>query len=131
MPSTNKKYFDIRLKEKAWNKFLGAIKKSKSSKELIASIKKFLTDSEIILLEKRLAISVLLEDKKSYRDIGQSLDVTRTTISFVKHNLTRKPRKYRKYSSGPDKKRKKLPIMPPYVGYGRWLRAKTRGQDYY
>ncbi len=132
MPSTSKKHINKSLKKAVWDKFLDVSEKSKSGKELVANIQKFLTDAEITLLEKRLAISILLERKTSYRAIGEMIDVTRTTISFVKHNLTRKVRTPRKYgSSVPDKKRKRLPVLPPRVGHGRWLHAKLRGQKFY
>lgn len=133
MVRVNKKYIEQELRDEAWRRFGDVVKKSKSEKELVDDLHKFLTEPEIIQLEKRLIIPILLERKKSYRAIGEAIDVTRTTISFVKNNLKRKPRIRRKYSSShpPRKKRKELPLLPPRSGHGRWLRAKLRGQKFY
>lgn len=132
MVRVNKKYIEQELRDAAWERFLEIIKKSKSADSTVANLRKFLTNSEMILLEKRLLIPILLERKMSYRKIGEIIDVSRVTISFVKHNLIRKPRTRRKYSSiGSHRKREELPLLPPYVGHGRWLRAKLRGDKFY
>jgi len=99
MVRVNKKYIEQELRDEAWRRFDDALRGSKSEKELVANLHRFLTESEIVQLEKRLLIPVLLERKKSYRAIGEAIDVTRTTISFVKNSLKRKPRVHRKYSS--------------------------------
>lgn len=90
MTHVNKKNIPQEMREKAWKRF---------------SAGKFLTPSEFILVEKRLLISLLLEQGFSYRKICEILDVTRVTISFVKHQLKRTPRVPRKYT--PDNLRKK------------------------
>lgn len=90
---------DRRLENDAWERLLAVAKRSPSGKVLKSDLAKFLTSAEITLLEKRLAIPLLLAENLSYRRIGEILDVSSVTISFVKHNLTRKPRVHRKYSS--------------------------------
>ena len=76
---------------------------------LAVSLKKFFTASEIIMLEKRLSIPILMEQKLSYKTIGAILDVSPVTISFVKHNLTKKPAVHRKMTTRQEKKRYHLP----------------------
>ena len=132
MPRVNKKYIPQELRDIAWRNFGAAIKDAKSESELVLNLHKFLTESEIIMLEKRLLIPILLERKMSYRRIGEAIDVTRTTISFVKKNLRRSTNR-RKYShSGRNqKKRRRVPFLPPRAGHGRWLRVKLDGRDFY
>lgn len=96
MTNVNKKYVPRELREKAWGLFREIIGKSRSGKDILANLDKLLTPSEITLIEKRLLISILLERGLSYREISKALDVTRVTISFVKHNLKRTPRVPRK-----------------------------------
>jgi len=116
MVRVSKKYLEEKLRRKSWRRFLDEVRKSKSEDELTVNIKKFLTPAEVTMLEKRLAIPVLLERGLSYRAIGEAIDVSPNTISFVKHNLTKKPVVHRKYSparpSGrrqPDPKKYILP----------------------
>ena len=132
MTRVNKKQIDQKLTDAALEKLFQKVRNSKSGLDLMTNLKSFLTQSEICLLEKRLLISLLLDQKLSYRAIGQTIDVTRTTISFVKHNLTRRPAVYRKHISNiVPKPRKKLPLIPSRAEHGRWLRAKLSGRDYY
>lgn len=122
MVRVNKKQIAEDLRGAAWRRFWEILNKSKSEKELSKNLRKFLTDSEILLLEKRLVISVLLDKKLSYRNIGEIADVTRTTISFVKQNLKRKPRVSRNYNSlGKTKKKKLLPLFLSRAHRGRHL----------
>jgi uncharacterized protein YerC len=55
------------------------------------ALRAVLTPTEIIALEKRLAISVLLARGMSYRAIGKILDVTPVTISAVKRGIGTPP----------------------------------------
>lgn len=128
MVRVNKKYLAKELKSEAWGRFWRTLKKSESEETLLAKLGRFFTPTEIAMLEKRLAILVLLERNASYRTIGRTIDVSANTISFVKHNLTRKQVVHRRYSPMRNPKpKKKLPFFPPRVGHGRWLRAKLNG----
>lgn len=90
MTHVSKKNVNQELREKAWRRF---------------NADRFLTPTEKILVEKRLLISLLLEQGLSYRKIGEMLDVTRVTISFVKHQLKRTPRVRIKSSMTSPKKK--------------------------
>ncbi|MFA6407081.1 MAG: Trp family transcriptional regulator [Candidatus Paceibacterota bacterium] len=128
MTNISKKNFDGNLKIKAWDRLFEVIKNSPSSEALISSIRTFLTPSEIAMIEKRLLILVLLEQKLSYRAIGKMLDVSPATISFVKHNLTKAPVIHKKYSI--MKKSETLkdlwPLMSP-AEHTRQIRRKMKG----
>ncbi len=105
MTHVSKKYLAKDLRLKAWNRFRNTMKESKSGEELVNTLQAFFTSSEMTMLEKRLAIPILLEQKLSYREIGRRIDVSQETISFMKHGLTKKPRIHRKYSN--NKKQQK------------------------
>lgn len=115
MTNVSKKYIEKKLQTEAWSRFLKKVHQSKSAGALLLSIREFLTDSEITMLEKRLSIPILLERKMSYRAIGAAIDVSPATISFVKHNLTKKPVRHRQYSSF-SKPRRVKKLLPPYKG---------------
>ncbi len=78
------------LRREAWVKFQNTMQGRKSREEFVGELRKVLTESEIAMLEKRLAISILLKQGKSYREIGRMIDVTPQTISYIKHHFTRK-----------------------------------------
>ena len=128
MVNVNKKYFDEDLKTRAWNRLLKAVKKSESAETLVSSLRAFLTVSEITMIEKRLLIPILIEQGLNYRAIGQMLDVSPVTISFVKHNLTKKPVVHRKYGSTKKLKTEKglSPLMSP-AEHMRRMRRKMSG----
>jgi len=115
MVNVSKKYINKELQRKAWNVFLQEVKKSASPEYLVTSLKKFLTPSEIIMLEKRLSIPILVAQKLSYKTICEVLDVSHTTVSFIKHNFT-KPITIHKKSSFNEKPRITKPFLPRYKG---------------
>jgi|GEM_PF-1525230 uncharacterized protein YerC len=77
------------VKEEAWTILLRAIKASNSPSVLRKKLARFLTPTEFVLLEKRLAILTLLGHGASYKAIGRIIDVSPATISFVKYDLVR------------------------------------------
>ncbi|TSA44545.1 hypothetical protein D4R51_03530 [bacterium] len=125
MVHVSKKYLEAELKKSAWKNFRKAIKDSGSNEAFLVNLKKFLTPTEIIMLEKRLAIPVLLERGLSYRSIGEIIDVSPNTISFVKNNLTKKPA-VRRRSSGKKADKSDMEHLiswfPSRSDHGRWLR---------
>jgi Trp operon repressor len=99
MVRVNKKNLEEKLKSEGWERLFGIVKRSSSGKALRENLERVLTPSEMTQLEKRLLILVLLSRGFTYRQIGEAIDVTRVTISFVKHNLRRTPRVQRHYDS--------------------------------
>lgn len=132
MVHVNKKYLDKQISAAGWNRLLAAIQNTKSEESLKKTLGSFFTESEITMLEKRLIIPILLERQISYRKIGQILDVSPGTISFIKRGLVKKPVVHRLYSSSnyKSKTRAPLPVLPPRVGHGRWLRSKLYGTEH-
>ncbi len=120
MSFTSKKYFDGTFKNKIWKDFLKEIVGARDESQLIKILDKALTQKEINLLEKRLAVLFLLKNNYSYRKIAEIADVHYNTISFIKRGLEKSIRKSKKYSamSKPKKKKERI-FLPPY-GKGRW-----------
>ncbi|MFH0806344.1 MAG: Trp family transcriptional regulator [Candidatus Brennerbacteria bacterium] len=84
MVNVVKKAISKDLRRSAWRRFRNVLVGSRSEGSFVDDLRLFLTASEITMLEKRLLIPILLEKKISYRHIGQLIDVSPTTISFVK-----------------------------------------------
>ena len=91
MTRVSKKQLPVELRTKAWGQLLAAIKASDSPEALKKKLGSFLTPTELTMLEKRLAIPVLVERGLSYRRIGEAIDVSPNTVSFVKYHLVRAP----------------------------------------
>ncbi|MEK7075423.1 MAG: Trp family transcriptional regulator [Patescibacteria group bacterium] len=108
-----------------WRGFIEEIKKVEIKEDTKKTINRFLTSSEQIMLEKRLAILYLLGKRLSFRQIQEFLDVTRNTIGFVKNGFVKKKKSLLKKNwRHPilDKldKREFPPKFPTYKGRGRW-----------
>lgn len=89
MTRVTKRKIPDELREEAWAQFLKATQISVSPKALRKKLERFLTPAELVLLEKRLAILVLLRHGVSYKKMGRMIDVSPHTVSFVKYNLVR------------------------------------------
>jgi len=93
MVRITKRGIDQKLKEALLNTLLEEIKKCKTSDDLSAVLKFLLTPEEQIMFEKRLAITLFIKSGKRIKDITQTLDVSRSTIGFVKRGLKNPPPK--------------------------------------
>lgn len=104
MVRVNKTQFPEKLREELWGKFSSELKNSPSSEALLRKLRIVLTHAEITMLEKRLAIPILLEQGRSYREIGRMIDVSSTTINSIKHHFVKKPVSRHRYTSSLSKK---------------------------
>ncbi len=128
MGRTSKKYFSDKFKEKIWEDFFIAVKKACNEKELEQILKKALTVEELILLEKRLAVTKLLKEGFSYLEIEKEIDVTPVTISFVKKGFKRPARQKRIYSKNNSRAKSNWrdPLKPQLKPY--WFAPRVRKQ---
>lgn len=94
MVRVNKNRLKGELKKEAWKRFARLVGDARTDDTLLASLRAVLTPAEIIALEKRLAIAILLERGKSYKTIGRALDVTSVTISAVKRGVGTPPKHF-------------------------------------
>jgi uncharacterized protein YerC len=95
MVRVNKNRISGELKKAAWQRFSRLVANARSEDALLTALRAVLTPAEIIALEKRLAITFLLERGKSYQEIGRTLDVTSVTISAVKRGIGTSPKRSR------------------------------------
>ncbi|MFH0806573.1 MAG: Trp family transcriptional regulator [Candidatus Brennerbacteria bacterium] len=95
MVRVNKNRLKGELKKEAWKRFSRLVGNAHTDDVLLAALRAVLTPAEIIALEKRLAIAILLEHGESYQAIGHTLDVTSVTISAVKRGIGTPPKHFR------------------------------------
>ncbi|NCO44813.1 hypothetical protein GW888_01940 [Candidatus Wolfebacteria bacterium] len=112
------------IEEKVMNFFLRKIKNVKKIEDLNKIFSQILTKEEQIMVKKRLAIILFLREGKRCKDIQEGIDVSRTTISFIRKGLLKSPKKERKIEGKITKRDlkeiKKPPWYPAYKGKGRW-----------
>ena len=87
MVNVSKKYLKNDLINLSWNGFIKEIKNARNQEEIKALFNKFFSSAEQIALEKRLAIVFLSKQGLSHRGIGRILDVSPTTVGFVKRGF--------------------------------------------
>ena len=123
MVNVSKKYLKNDLINSSWNGFIKEIKNARNQEEIKALFNKFFSSAEQIALEKRLAIVFLSKQGLSYREIGRTLDVSPTTVGFVKRGFKRIKREYKKHWTNPEFKRqlegttiKRRSKFPTYKG---------------
>ncbi len=126
MVNVSKKYLKNDLINSSWDSFIKEIKNAKNREEIIALFRKFFSSAEQIAFEKRLAIIFLSKQGLRHREIGRILDVSPTTVGFVKRGFKNKERIIRKenlkYVSATReiKTGKSSSRFPTYKGKGRW-----------
>lgn len=88
MTNVNKKYLEDNLTNSVWKNFVRKTAGIKTKEDFKKVFGKILTPGEQILLEKRLAILFLVERGLSHREIGRILDVSPTTVGFIKNGFS-------------------------------------------
>lgn len=109
------------LDEIALRVLLKRIRGVKRKEDLRNFLNRFLTPQEQLTVKKRLLIDIFLKDKKGYKEIGEILGVSKNTISFVKRELKRPPKRKKVFKpiSEKDLKERKS-RFPTIAGKGRW-----------
>lgn len=88
MPQVSKKFLQKDIEKRMYQVFEKAIADLKKTEEIKDFIADILTPTERIMLSKRLAIAVLLAKGYDYRQIGDILKVSSTTVgSVIKQHL--------------------------------------------
>lgn len=93
MINVNRKYLKNDLIDSSWHGLIKEIKRAKSQEEARALFNKFFSSAEQVALEKRLAIFFLAKQGLSQRGIGRILDVSPTTVGFIKRGFKNKSQK--------------------------------------
>lgn len=99
MTKTTKTNRVQKFQKEAWKKFFSETKQTSSVDDFRKQIGMPFTPLEIIMFEKRLIIFLLLEKGVGSREISRLIDVSPTTVNFVKHHFIKKPVVHRQYSS--------------------------------
>jgi len=71
-------------KEKLLDKLFEAVKQLKSKQEIVSFFRDLLTDSESVMLARRLQIAQMIVDKKSFYEIREEMGASFDTINSVK-----------------------------------------------
>lgn len=98
MVNISKKYLEENLKREIWKEFLKEIRKIKSEKELNCFLSKFFTSAEIIMIEKRIGVPYLLKKGLTWREIALELDISLSSISFIKKGFKNPDKQKKKWS---------------------------------
>lgn len=85
------------LKE-VWEAFEKSVKGADSHKSFTKVLETVLTSGELALIEKRLAIKFLLNQKTAIKQISKIVGVNRGTIRFIRDDFKRK--RYKKLPKG-------------------------------
>ncbi len=112
MVNINRKYLDENLRSEAWRKFKLNIERGKD----FDVFKKYFTSSELVMIEKRLAILILLERGDSYLEIRHRLDVSPGTISFIKQGFKKNKKVFKSSVNKIRYKMKRRRTYPRYKG---------------
>jgi uncharacterized protein YerC len=120
MKVSNKK-LTIALKKRSLERLLNEIKMVKTVADLDKFFNKILTKDEKEIILRRITVADMLERKLKYREIEESLRISRLTISKVRDMLEkrgygRNPHRKRIYSHVNHRKRREKPLLGYYKG---------------
>lgn len=87
MVRVNKKYLKEKLKREAWGILLAESKTATSPDEIEKVLARWLTPDEVTMLEKRLAIKILLKKGVRHNEIKRILDISSHTITSLKKRV--------------------------------------------
>lgn len=120
MVCINKTQFPKKLRDEVWKGLWSLIQNSSSPESFQEKMKSIFTPTEIIMIEKRIAIPLLLKKGLTYREIGRLIDVSPTTINFIKHHFVKKPVVHRRYSAYPKKEFPRMGRSLKRIGSTIW-----------
>ncbi|MEK7212530.1 MAG: Trp family transcriptional regulator [Patescibacteria group bacterium] len=106
-----------------WQKFLEDIRKTESRKTAIF-LDSILSENEKGLISRRLAAMALIKTGKTYREVGEILWISPSTISAIKKSASdRLNYKSSRYYAGQSKneKRKNMKGLPAETIFDYWL----------
>jgi Trp operon repressor len=87
MPHLSSKELDKELSEKLFNDLLSILNKSQDKKSMSGVVNELLTDTEKLMLAKRIAIVLLLNSKTPQSSISEILKVSTSTVAKISLKL--------------------------------------------
>ena len=109
-----------KFRVKAWENFFENVHKTSSAKIFLANLQSILTPSEILMLEKRLIISLLIKKGVGCREIGRLIDVSPNTVISVKRKFAKKTHRFRNNSQHPTRKNIRAHRSSKGIGADLW-----------
>jgi len=110
--------------EGIWQKFLENIEKADSKRQITKLLDNLLSINEKKLVSKRLAALALIRAGKTYKEIGEILWISPSTVSALKKSV-HKATNYQsnRYYAGKSRneKRKNMKGLPPQTILDYWL----------
>lgn len=94
MPKISKNKLDKNAYEFLSNNLIDALADLNKKKDVASLIDSLFTQTERLMLAKRLAIAVFLERGLSYKKISSLLKVSSVTIGFVKNSIMKNNNPY-------------------------------------
>lgn len=94
MPKISKNKLDKSAYDFLSNNLIGALADLNERKDVASLIDSLFTQTERLMLAKRLAIAVLLEKEFSYKKISGLLKVSSVTIGFVRNSIMKNNNPY-------------------------------------
>jgi uncharacterized protein YerC len=127
MPNIARKNFNPKFKEEIWSIFAHEFSKGRSGIETVNRLRRFLTASEVAVLEKRLAAVYLLSHGESLRSTSEKSGLVKTSVVSVKHGFRKPiPDSRKRWSASSGKSMRKERYFPAHEmyhdrQYERWL----------
>jgi hypothetical protein len=87
MVNVSKKRLPAKLKDRAWRILLDGLKRCRSGRQAGKIAARWLSEKELVILEKRLAIKVLADTGMRHNEIKRIIDVSSHTITAVKRKI--------------------------------------------
>jgi Trp operon repressor len=95
-----------KLMQNLWNDLIKKLSETSSEEAMRKILEKLITKDEKDMILKRLAVVSLVRSGKTYREIGEILWLSPTTVSTIKKNVldvNKNYKSYRHFYSGPAK----------------------------
>ncbi len=108
-------------------RFLEIIKKIDSPKEIAIFLSNLLSDKEKNILSRRLAVTALLKEGKTYKEISEILWISPATISAIKKSLLNSKNyrsNYNLYTNKKAEEEKNTKGLPPETIFDYFARIK-------
>ena len=116
IPSVNKFKSRREWEANVWSKLIGGFTRISSPQEMEKSLNLLLTSHEKTQMIKRASAISLLKQGKSYREIGELLWLSPTTVNAIRKSLRRKKGYVSDYMHNKKPEKKQKPLTKKELG---------------
>jgi len=133
-------FMNPKIEKKVYDVFIDSLKNTKSSDQVVSFLNDLLSNTEQVMLAKRVSIAFLiLENKYTYEQISRTLKVSYGTIAKVYSVLALKGKGYREILGNILVKKKiknalsefidiVTPLPPKGTNIGEWKKSKRESR---